>query len=209
MSRELFNEATKSSRASSLLQGLCSANMREIKQIAALSVQAGRHHRQEAATAPVGASLSRELFNEATKSSRDKLAPTGFVQCKHAGDKADRSPLHPGRKAPQAGGCNFTCRSELARELFNEAAKSSRASSLLRGLCSANMREIKQIAALSVQAGRHHMQEAATAPVGASLSRELFNEATKSSRDKLAPTGFVQCKHAGDKADRSPLHPGR
>ena len=161
LSRELFNEATKSSRASSLLQGLCSANMREIRQIAALSVQAGRHYMQEAATAPVGASLSRELFNEATKSSRASSLLQGLCsanmreirQIAALSVQAGRHYMQEAATAPVGA--------SLSRELFNEATKSSRASSLLQGLCSANMREIRQIAALSVQAGRHHRQEAA------------------------------------------------
>ena len=152
MSRELFNQTAKSSRASSLLRGLCRAEMRETRQIAAFSAQAVRHPMHEAAIAPVGASLSHELFNH-RKELASKLAPTGFVPCRNARDKADRSFLRLGRQAPHAGGCNCTCRSELARELFNQTAKSS--------------------------------------------------------RDKLAPTGFVPCRNAGDKADRSFLRPGR
>ena len=100
---------------------------------------------------------------------------TRVVQCKHA---ADPSPHPPDRKAPHADGCNCTCRSELVSRAF-QAAKSSRASSLLQGgLCSANMR---QIPALTLQTGKRHMQMAAIASVGASLSRELFNATAKSS----------------------------
>ncbi len=157
MSRELFNQTAKSSRASSLLRGLCRAEMRETRQIAAFSAQAGRHPMQETAIAPVGASsllrglcrakmretrriaafstqtgrhpmqevaiasvgarLSRELFNH-RKELASKLAPTGFVPCRDAGDKADRSFLRPGRQAPHAGGCNCTCRSELVSRAF-------------------------------------------------------------------------------------------
>ena len=117
LSRELFNQAAKSSRASSLLQGLCCAEMR---QIADFTVQAGRHPMQEAATASVGASLSRELFSKTAKSSRDKLAPTRFVQCRKA---ADRRLHRPGRKAPHAGGCNRTCRSELVSRAFQQNRK--------------------------------------------------------------------------------------
>ena len=107
--------------------------------------------------------MSRELFSQTAKSSRDKLAPTGVVQCRNAGDCR----LHrPGRQAPHAGGSNRICRSELVSRAFQPNPKSSRASSLLQGLCSAEMR---QIADFTVQAGRHPMQEAATAPVGASL----------------------------------------
>ncbi len=119
LARELFKPQRAREQARSYRGGLCSANMR---QIPALTLQTGKHPMQMAAIASVGASLSRELFNAAAKSSRDKLAPTGVVQCKHA---ADPSPHRPDRKAPHAGGCNCICRSELARELFNEAAKSS------------------------------------------------------------------------------------
>ncbi|AUB76238.1 hypothetical protein B195_015765 [Pseudomonas sp. Lz4W] len=100
--------------------------MRETRQIAALSAQAGRHPMHETAIAPVGASLSRELFNQ----------------------------------------------TQRARET----------SSLLRDLCRAKMREMRQIADFTVQAGRHPMQEVAIASVGASLSRELFSKTAKSSR---------------------------
>ena len=66
-----------------------------------------------------------------------KLAPTGLCSA-DAGDKADRSPHPPRRKAPHAGGCNCTCRSELVSRALQRNPKSSRASSLLQGLCSAD-----------------------------------------------------------------------
>ncbi|AUB73885.1 hypothetical protein B195_003255 [Pseudomonas sp. Lz4W] len=64
---------------------------------------------------------------------------------------------------------SFSTRPRRARET----------SSLLQGLCSANMR---QIPALTVQTGKHHMQVAAIASVGASLSRELFKQQRACSR---------------------------
>ena len=106
MSRELFNQTAKSS----LLRDLCRAKMRETRQIAAFSVQAGRHPMHKAAIAPVGASL---LASFSTKPRRAR--ETRLVQRKHA---ADPSPHRPDRKAPHAGGCNCTCRSELVSRAF-------------------------------------------------------------------------------------------
>ena len=104
---ELFAASLKSSRASSLLQV-------QLQPPACGAYRPGRRGLRSALSPaclhcinPVRASLSRELFVASLKSSRDKLAPTGFVQCKHAGDKADRSPLRPGRKTPHAGGCAY------------------------------------------------------------------------------------------------------
>ena len=137
-----------------------------MRQIPALTVQTGKHHMQVAAIAPVGASL---LASFSTKPRRAR--ETRVVQRKHA---ADPSPHPPDRKAPHADGCNCTCRSELVSRAFQPC----REELARQGLCSANMR---QIPALTVQTGRHPMQVAAIAPVGASLSRELFNATAKSS----------------------------
>ena len=94
----------------------------------------------------------------------------------------------------------------MSRELFNQTAKSSRASSLLRDLCRAEMREI---ADFTVQAGRHPMQETATAPVGASLSRELFSKTAKSSRASSLLQGLccAEMRQIADFTVQAARHP--
>ena len=81
-----------------------------MRQIPALTLQTGRHPMQEAAIAPVGASL---LASFSTKPRRAR--ETRLVQRKHA---ADPSPHPPDRKAPHASGCNCICRSELVSRAF-------------------------------------------------------------------------------------------
>ena len=120
MSRELFNETPRARETSSLLQG-CAVQMRETRQIAALTLRAGRHPMQEVATAPVGASLSRELFNE-TPRAREQARSYRVVQCR-CGRQGRSQPSPSAPEGTPCRSCNCTCRSELAREL-------------LQGLCS-------------------------------------------------------------------------